>query len=156
MPFGFTPWDPKAAILAALKRSDVRFEAAAEDGSVTLMAPYPAFKWQWKTKLSYPWKHSQHIYVLEVSAFLVEFRRRAREIAQLGARFFNVTDSQVGFFTRSKGRSKAPRLNRLLRRINAVILVSQVMPIHLWTTSKWNFADAPSRRFEAHRDGFRG
>ena len=198
VPFGLVPWGPKAAILAALKRStrgtqrsdvaggtaddvmrilrtmrpgherhhlrgllreicirgtEVRFEATAEDGSLHLMAPYPAFKWQWKTKLSYPWKHTQHINVLEVSAFLVEFRRRMREIVQLGTRFFNVTDSQVGFFTMSKGRSKSPRLNRLLRRINALILMSQAMPIHLWTISKWNFADAPSRRFEDRRHG---
>ena len=98
-----------------------------------------------KTVLS---MESQHINVLEVSAFLVEFRRRVRDLAALGARFFNITDSQVGFFTMSKGRSKAPRLNRLLRRINAVILMSQAKPVHLWTISKWNFADAPSRRFE--------
>ena len=127
---------------------EVRFEAVPEDGSTTILAPYPAFRWQWKTKLSYPWKHPQHINVLEVSAFLVEFRRRVRDLAALGTRFFNITDSQVGFFTMSKGWSKAPRLNRLLRRINAVILMSQAMPIHLWTISKWNFADAPSRRFE--------
>lgn len=72
----------------------------------------------------------------------------ARDLTQLGTRFFNVTDSQVGFFTTSKGRGKSPRLNRLLRRIHALILMSQAMPIHLRTISKWNFADAPSRRFK--------
>lgn len=55
--------------------TEVQFEATAEDGSLTLMAPYPAFKWRWETRLSFPWKRPQHINVLEVSAFLVEFRR---------------------------------------------------------------------------------
>ena len=169
VPHGTLSWDPKEAILAALRRStrgfqrqdiadiaadevlrvlrtmrpgherrhlrgllreicirgtEVRFEATPEDGSQALLVPYPAFKWQWKTRLSFPWKHPQHINVLEVSAFLVEFHRRMRDLAQLGTRFFNVTDSQVDYFTTSKGRSRSPRLNRLLRRINALILMS--------------------------------
>lgn len=131
-----------------IRGTEVRFESAKEDGSGSLLVPYPAYRWQWKTKLSYPWQHTQHINVLEVSAFLVEFRRRVRDVSQLGARFFNVTDSQVTFFCLSKGRSSSVRLNRLLRRVNALILMSRAMPLHLWTISKWNFADAPSRRFE--------
>ena len=107
-----------------IRGTEVRFEATLEDGSQALLVLYPAFKWQWKTRLSFPWKHPQHINVLEVSAFLVEFHRRMRDLAQLGTRFFNVTDSQVDYFTTSKGRSRSPRLNRLLRRINALILMS--------------------------------
>lgn len=46
----------------------------------------------------------------------------------------------------SKGRNSSVRLNRLLRRVNAVILCADCLPIHLWAISKWNYADKPSRR----------
>ena len=131
-----------------LRGSDIKIMCSSEDGSQSMMAPYPAFAWEWKTKLAFRWKQHQHINVLEISAFLVEFRRRTREASSLRTRFFNVTDSQVMFHCLTKGRSSSPRLNRLLRRTNALILISECQPLHLWTISKWNFADKPSRRFE--------
>eukprot|EP00438_Fugacium_kawagutii_P013115 Skav209586 [mRNA] locus=scaffold1607:39438:42899:+ [translate_table: standard] len=132
----------------ALRGSDIKMLATPEDGSRSSMIPYPAYKWQWETKLSYPWRSQQHINILEVSAFLTEYRRRLRSSQALGTRFFNVTDSQVMFHCLTKGRSSSPRLNRLLRRVNALILVSECLPMHLRTISKWNFADRPSRRFD--------
>lgn len=135
----------------ALRGCDVKLLSANEDGSQSVMSPYPAFRWNWSTRLSFPWKHEQHINVLEVSAFLVEFRRRTRQTQGLGIRFFNITDSQVMFHVLTKGRSSSPRLNRLLRRTNALILFSGTQPVHLWTISKRNFADAPSRRVHHRR-----
>eukprot|EP00435_Cladocopium_sp_Y103_P044009 s914_g12.t1 len=132
-----------------LRGTDVKLMSAAENGSQSVMSPYPAFKWKWKVKLSFAWRQEQHINILEISAFLVEFRRRTRQRQQLGSRYFNITDSQVAFHCLTKGRSSSPRLNRLLRRINALSLMGDVLPVHLWTISKWNFADAPSRRHEA-------
>lgn len=132
-----------------LRGSDIKLMTTKEDGSRNCMAPYPAYKWDWSTKLSYPWtSKGQHINVLEVSAFLTEYRRRVRSSDALGTRFFNVTDSQVTFHCLTKGRSSSPRLNRLLRRVNALILVSECLPLHLWTISKWKYADKPSRRFD--------
>ena len=40
-----------------------------EDGSLSLMAPYPSFVWLWRTLVAYRWGQSQHINLLEVSAF---------------------------------------------------------------------------------------
>ena len=131
-----------------LRGTDIKLMATAEDGSEAVMSPYPAYMWQWETKLAYPWKQEQHINILEVSAFLVEFRRRTRTRASLGTRFFNITDSRVMFHCLTKGRSSSPRLNRLLRRVNAIILMAECLPLHLWTISKWNYADRPSRRFQ--------
>ena len=131
-----------------LRGTDIKLLCAAEDGSQSVMTPYPALCWDWKTKLSYQWRQPQHINVLEVTAFLVEFRRRTRSTSALGSRFFNITDSQVMFHCLTKGRSSSAQLNRLLRRVNAVILMSECQPLHLWTISKWNFADRPSRRFQ--------
>ena len=131
-----------------LRGTDVKLLSSAEDGSQSMMSPYPAFKWDWKIKLAFAWKQGQHINILEVSAFLVEFRRRTRQRNQLGCRYFNITDSQVSFHCLRKGRSSSPRLNRLLRRVNALSLMSGTLPIHLWTISKWNEADRPSRLHE--------
>lgn len=127
---------------------DIKILTGKEDGSEAFMSPYPGFMWVWKTILSYKWKEEQHINVLEVSAFLVELRRRTRGPYSLGFRFINVTDSQVMFHVLTKGRSSSPRLNRLARRITALSLVGQVYAYHVWTISKWNFADHGSRRFQ--------
>ena len=128
---------------------DIKLLTCKEDGTESFMCPYPGFMWVWKTILSYKWKEEQHINVLEVSAFLVELRRRTRGPHSTGFRFINVTDSQVMFHVLTKGRSSSPRLNRLARRIAAVSLVGQVYAFHVWTISKWNFADHGSRRFQA-------
>lgn len=127
---------------------DIKILTGKEDGSEAFMSPYPGFMWVWRTILSYKWKEEQHINVLEVSAFLVELRRRTRGPHSLGFRFINVTDSQVMFHVLTKGRSSSPRLNRLARRITALSLVGQVYAFHIWTISKWNFADHGSRRFQ--------
>ncbi|CAJ1433719.1 unnamed protein product, partial [Effrenium voratum] len=44
------------------------------------------------SEMDHLWAQPQHINILEVSAFLVELRRRARQHSQLGKRFFNVID----------------------------------------------------------------
>eukprot|EP00435_Cladocopium_sp_Y103_P020999 s1020_g5.t1 len=127
---------------------DIKLQVDPEDGQFTLMAPYPAFVWLWRTLVAYRWSSEQHINCLEVAAFLVEIRRRARDITCHQARFINVTDSQVTFHALTKGRSSSPRLNRLIRRVAAVSFAADLAPFHLWTISKWNFADHGSRKFE--------
>ena len=89
-----------------LRGTDIKLMSEAEDGSQSVMAPYPAFLWDWKVKLAWKWKQSQHINELEVAAFLVEFRRRTRSPNSLGSRFFNVTDSRVMFHVLSNGKIK--------------------------------------------------
>ena len=111
-------------------------------------APYPAFVWLWRTLVAYRWGQPQHINLLEVSAFLVEIRRRARNSTALRGRFVNITDSQVAFHCLTKGRSSSSRLNRLIRRVAAVSFAADLTPFHIWTISKWNFADHGSRKFE--------
>ena len=56
-----------------------------------------------------------------------------------------VLDSKVAANAIAKGRSSSRRLNRQLRRLLAVVLASDQYPLVLWTISKWNFADKPSR-----------
>ena len=132
----------------ATRGCDIKILTGKEDGSESFMSPYPGFMWVWKTILSYKWREEQHINVLEISAFLVELRRRTRGPRSTGFRFINVTDSQVMYHVLTKGRSSSPRLNRLARRIASLSLVGQVYAFHVWTISKWNFADHGSRRFQ--------
>ena len=132
-----------------LRGTDVRLCVPSEEVEKReTLVPYPAFRWLWKAVLSYKWSEPQHINILEATAVLTEFRRRLRQPDMVGKRFFNVVDSMVIYFAMSKGRSGSRRLNRTLRRIMALSICSQTIPVNLWTISKWNFADAPSRRFE--------
>ena len=145
----------EAAHLEALMRqvglrgTDIRLSIPSDETDRETVAPYPAFRWLWKTVMAYKWSHEQHINVLEVTAVLTEFRRRLRHPGAMRHRFFNVVDSMVTYFALTKGRSSSKRLNRALRRIMALNIASKSVMMTLWTLSKWNFADAASRRFDA-------
>ena len=93
--------------------------------------------------LSYKWKqpYAQHINVLELTAVLSELRRRSRDQSQHNHRFFCIVDSLVTFYVFGKGRSSSKRLNRICRRVTALTLASGLIPVSLWTISKWNFSD---------------
>ena len=127
---------------------DVRLTDRGDDILGHRPGPYPAFRWRWKDVLSYRWREPQHINVLEMTAFLTELRRRARDKDELGKRFFCVLDSLVSFYVLGKGRSSSKRLNRVSRRIASLSLASGLIPMCLWTISKWNFSDGASRKYE--------
>ena len=131
-----------------LRGTDLRISVSAADVEREVIAPYPAFRWLWRTVLSYKWSSSQHINILEVTAALVEFRRRLRDESNINTKFVNIVDSMATFFALSKGRSGSKRLNRALRRMMALNVASKSVMMVLWTLSKWNFADGASRRFE--------
>ena len=86
--------------------------------------------------------------MLEVTAVLTEFRRRLRDPANIKLHFMNIVDSLVTYYAITKGRLGSKRLNRTLRRLMALNIASKSVLISLWTLSKWNYADAASRRFE--------
>lgn len=110
--------------------------------------PYLAMRWDWKTILAYPWKEQGHINELELNAVAVLLKRRSRARLKHGMRYFHVLDSMVTRGCLAKGRSSSPRLNRVLRRCAAYLLGSDMYQFPLWTISRWNFADKPSRLHE--------
>ena len=124
--------------------TDIRL--AVEVAGARQMFPYPAYRWLWKDFLAFRWKVDGHINVLEGQALLAHIRRLMREERFHGRRLMVVLDSQVIFYALGKGRSPASRLNRLLRRIGAMVLFGDVYLFPIWTLSAWNFADRPSRR----------
>ena len=78
--------------------TDVRLTVPDEQITREVVHPYPAFRWLWRTVLSYRWSAEQHINVLEVTAVLTEFRRRLQDSTMVNKRFMNVVDSLVTYF----------------------------------------------------------
>ena len=58
---------------------------------------------------------------------------------------FHIVDSMVSAAVLAKGRSSSRVLNRVLRRINAVLLLTDLYVLPVWTLSGWIFSDAGSR-----------
>ena len=70
----------------------------------------------------------------------VSLRRRIN-----GFRYLHIFDSRVASCVLAKGRSSRSKLNRVLRRVNALLLVGDVYVLPMWTISGWNSADVGSR-----------
>ena len=119
------------------------------DGHPTMHeVPYLAMRWGWKTILAFPWKEDGHINELELNAVAVYLKRRSRSQLRHGKRYFHVLDSMVTRGYLAKGRSSSRRLNQVLRRCTALLIASDGYMFPLWTISRWNFADKPSRLYE--------
>lgn len=131
---------------ASIRGADIRLHMTVND--VAHEWPYPAYRWYWQEKLSYAWKQSDHINELEMQAFIVMLRRRARRADRHHARYLHVADSAVTRGAVAKGRSTSRRLNRLLKKVASLCLAADVHPLSAWTISRWNFADLASRRME--------
>ena len=136
---------------ATYRGTDVRLysEIFVEGESQQHELPYLAMRWDWKTILAYPWKEEGHINELELNAVAVFIKRRARLPSKHGRRYFHILDSMVSRGCLAKGRSSSPRLNQVLRRCAAHLLGGDMYQFPLWTISRWNFADKPSRLHEA-------
>ena len=124
--------------------SDVRLDTGSVLEGARQSVPYPAFCWAFSCVQSYRWQQSQHINVLEMLAFF-NFLRRITALGESSFRFFHILDSRVCSCVIAKGRSSSKLLNRVLRRINSLLLSSDCYALPLWTISAWNFSDAGSR-----------
>ena len=111
--------------------------------------PYPALKWKWRTLLSFPWKGESHINELEVCAVNVTIKHRHRSRRHFHRRWFQIVDSMVTRGALAKGRSPSGRINRLLRKSAAGLVIQNGYIVPLWTISRWNFSDKASRQFDA-------
>ena len=102
---------------------------------------------------SYKWDSVQHINVLELIAFFNFLRFAARDLGWVETMFFHVVDSRVTSCVLAKGRSSSKNLNRLLRRICALLVACDLYLYPLWTISQWNFVDLLSRVWGLPPDG---
>lgn len=107
------------------------------------LVPYPAHRWE---VLSFKWKKDEHINILEAQALMAHIRKILRDPTMRSTRILVVIDSQVLYYALGNGRSPSTQLNRVLRRLMALLLAADVSLFPVWTISPWNWADKPSRR----------
>ena len=127
------------------KGSEVMLKTGAILDGPRQAVPYPAFVWDWKCIQSYTWAQTQHINVLELLAFFNYVKLHVLSSSHHSARFLHVFDSRVCSCVLSKGRYSSCMLNRILRRITALLLAADLYVLPLWTISGWNFSDSGSR-----------
>ena len=105
-------------------------------------------RWSWSVAHSYPYTREEHINVLELRSILHALEWRSRVTSFHSCRFLHLSDSQVCLSVLTKGRSSSRLINRLLRRIAALCLALDLLPLWAWVESRLNPADEPSRRYE--------
>lgn len=132
-----------------LRASDVRLDTSTVLVAGRQSVPYPAFAWQWEVRQAYLWSSAQHINVLELIACFDYIRSVACRNNFSRLRLFHIVDSMVSAAVLAKGRSSSRVLNRVLRRVNAVLLLTDLYVLPVWTLSGWNFSDAGSRLWRA-------
>ena len=89
---------------------------------------------------------SQQTYIneLEIRAAFVDLKRRTR--TRLGTRHLVLLDSFVGLGVLTKKRSSSWKLQRVVRKYDALELASFSRPYFAYVRSHLNPADRPSRR----------
>ena len=137
-------------LLHVLKFCDFRgSEVSLRDGTVSegnrQVIPCPAIVWDWRSVQAYAWHQPHHINALELIAFFNYLRACVRKADNHSKRILHVLDSRVASCVIAKGRSSSCKLNRILRRVSALLLASDVYVFPLWTVSGWNFADHGTR-----------
>ena len=128
------------------KGSDVRLDTGA------LMSPsvWPRKSinpqlWRWAVILAFKWWAAAHINELELRTVLSTFKWRLRRASSIGSRFLHLLDSLVSLAVLCKKRSSSWRLNRVVRKVDALELAGFVLPCYGFSRSEFNPADAPSR-----------
>ena len=107
--------------------------------------PYPAMVWAWRSVQAYAWQQPQHINILELVVFFNYLRACVKVPGNHSSRFLHVLDSRVASCVIAKGRSSSCKMNRILRRVSALMLASDVYVFPLWTVSGWHFTDSGTR-----------
>ncbi|CAE8717690.1 unnamed protein product, partial [Polarella glacialis] len=101
--------------------------------------------WRWKVVMSYAWKETQHINVLETVAVLDLLRKLGRESGIQNFRRMVLIDNQAALGVIAKGRSSSRAMMAPLRRISALLVAGNVRLVLGWVCTDWNPADGPSR-----------
>ena len=139
-------------VLQYLKRAD----RSGADVRVELGIPFrskawprsglQARYWHWAVVQGYPWSNSKaHINQLELCAALNCFRWRVRKLQGIHVRCLHLLDSQVCCSILAKGRTSSRKLQFALRRFNALLLATGVVPAFGFVHTADNPADLPSR-----------
>ena len=115
--------------------------------------------WSWKVVAAWAWCNDDsqiHINELELRAALTELKRRCRTKKRMGLKYLHLLDSAVALGVLTKKRSSSHRLQRVVRRFDALETASGCVPIFSFCRSSHNPADYPSRvrkRIRTQKDG---
>ena len=100
---------------------------------------------RWHLEVAWKWTTPEHNNILEARAAVAAFQRATKATATWGKRILLISDSQVTIGALSKGRSSVMILNRLCRRMAAMVLGLQIKPYLRYVRTWRNIADGPSR-----------
>ena len=87
--------------------------------------PIDPSSWIWKVFLSYWWKQSGHINVLEAAAVLDLLRKLAKNPQEMKFRRLLLIDNQSVLGVLAKGRSSSQALQAPLTRISALLVATE-------------------------------
>lgn len=133
----------------SLRGTELKLHLQTDEGKEPQEIPYPAYRWLFRKVFSYRWHKDSHINIGELNAFISMLERRATQESKHSSRYLAIVDSMVVRRAVGKGRSPSKPMNRLLRKAACIQLGMDTYPLLAWTISRWNWADAPSRHFDA-------
>jgi hypothetical protein len=101
---------------------------------------------RWSTVISSSWRAPEHINSLELRAVLLALHWLTSYPSSHSSRVYLLVDSTVALYALWKGRTCSAPLLLILRKINALLMASQISLLTGWLPSAVNPADEPSRR----------
>ena len=113
----------------------------------TLRQSIPSCFWEWQFQFQNKWQVSEHINALELRQVFNTMCWFIRDRAHFNLRWVHCTDSYVAIAIVSKGRTSSQKLEALVRRFNAHLLLAQIYPVLLHVASLDNPTDEASRKF---------
>lgn len=118
-----------------------------DDSEDRVEASLPAWREvkRWKLLFSGRFENAEGIAIQELRTVTLGLRWCARSLKNWGRKLLFFTDSMSNLGSVNKGRSNKMGMLRLLRRIGAISLVTNIRLRMRYVVSEWNFADGPSR-----------
>ena len=101
---------------------------------------------RWSTIISSAWRSPEHINSLELRAVLLALHWLTSYPSSHSSRVYLLVDSTVALYALWKGRTSSAPLLLILRKINALLMATQISLLTGWLPSAVNPADEPSRR----------
>eukprot|EP00438_Fugacium_kawagutii_P018751 Skav204390 [mRNA] locus=scaffold2947:77112:80753:+ [translate_table: standard] len=121
-----------------------------------LRATVPSRLWKWRIISGWKWRNTaDHINNLELRAILTTFKWRLEHQRQFNCRMIHLTDSLVCLHSLARGRTTSRKLRRVMSRLNALVLASNVQPVWTYVHTDQNPADRPSRWGQRVKTKFR-
>ena len=103
--------------------------------------------WKWEPVFAQQWKRKGHINVLELEALLLSVKHQVERFKMSNCRIFHISDSYVTISVVSKGPSSSQQLQRVMKRLAAILLAHGLFLIVAHVESTENPTDHSSRNF---------